>query len=132
MTVHANKSERGKIACIVGVGTHAIAVDAGKDEGGDDLGPSPHDLFDGALAACTALTLSLYAQRKGWPLEEARVCVDRDARDESSGTYRLARRIELIGLLDADQRERLMEIANRCPIDRLMHAKIEITTDEIS
>jgi putative redox protein len=128
MTVHANKSEAGALAYTLVAANHVLQVDVPESEGGDDLGPSPHDLFDAALAGCTALTLSLYARRKGWPLEDARVTVERDARDESSGIYRLARRIELVGELDAQQKERLLEVALHCPIHKLMQAEIKITT----
>ncbi|MGA2550872.1 MAG: OsmC family protein [Burkholderiaceae bacterium] len=129
MTVYANKSEAGKLAYTIGMGTHALSVDATHAEGGDDLGPSPHDLFDASLAACTALTVTMYAQRKGWLLEEARVTVERDSSQESQGVYRLDRRLELIGSLDAEQRERLLQIAERCPIHKLMmHTRIEIAT----
>jgi len=131
MTIHANKSQAGTLAYTIGIGSHAIQVDATRADGGDDLGPTPHDLFDASLAACTALTVSMYAKRKGWALEDARVAVDRDNRSEAQGIYRLALKIELIGTLDADQKARLLEIAEHCPIHKLMHATIEISTTEL-
>ena len=128
MTVHANKSATGTLAYTIGAGSHTFQTDVSRAAGGEDLGPSPHALFDAALAACTALTVTLYARRHGWPLEDARVVVERDDRVDAEGVYRLSRQIELVGTLDAQQRERLMEIAERCPIHKLMRATIEITT----
>jgi len=114
------------------MGAHAVGVDEPAANGGADTGPTPHDLFDASLAACTSMTVTLYAHRKGWPLEDVRVEIVRDDRDEDTGTYRLVRRINLVGHLDEAQRARLMEIAERCPIHRLMHAKIEVTTSAVT
>jgi putative redox protein len=128
MSITTRKAQ-GKIAHDIDFnGLHHAITDEPVSNGGDDLGPDPHDLFDASLAACTALTLMLYAKRKQWPLEDVRVKIDRDNHDERNGNYRLARQLELIGPLDAEQRSRLTEIADRCPIHRLMHAKIEIST----
>jgi putative redox protein len=128
MSIVSRKSE-GRLSYEIMIGgRHRIVVDEPTSNGGDDLGPNPYDLFDASLVACTSLTLMLYAQRKTWPLEDVRVTIDRDTTDERQGTYRLARRIELVGALDDAQRQRLLEIADRCPIHRLMHSKIEVTS----
>lgn len=128
MTIHSSKGA-GRLSYDITLGErHRLVVDEPTADGGDDRGPTPHDLFDASLAACTSLTVTLYAQHKAWPLEDVRVAIDRDASEERAGVYRLARRIELVGNLSDEQRARLMEIAERCPIHRLMHAKIEITT----
>jgi putative redox protein len=105
---------------------HGLVVDEPVASGGDDLGPNPYDLFDASLAACTSLTLTLYAQRKNWALTDARVTIERDQSREREGIYHLTRRIELVGALDAEQRARLMDIANRCPIHRVMQGTIQI------
>lgn len=128
MSISARKAATGRIAFELAIRDHRLVADEPLASGGDDLGPDPHDLFDASLAACTSLTLTLYAARKGWPLTDVQVEIERDASEERSGVYRLARRIKLVGALDDEQRARLMDIADRCPIHRLMHAKIEIST----
>ncbi|MEC9483169.1 MAG: OsmC family protein [Halomonas sp.] len=90
--------------------------------GGDDSAPDPHDYFDMALGACKAITARMYARRKEWPLEGIRVSVDRDDSEERQGRYRLQVTMEFVGIDDPAQRERLLEIADRCPIQRLMTA----------
>jgi len=128
MSAHSRRPDPNQLACEVEVGTHVLICDEPAAVGGNDRGPTPHDLFDAALAACTSLTVTLYARRKGWTVEDVRVTITRDDREERNGVYRLQRRIEFIGALNDEQRQRLMEIAERCPIHRLMHAKIEITS----
>jgi putative redox protein len=130
MAITAKRTGQPPLACDIGIGTHVITADEPIAVGGDDLGPGPHDLFDAALAACTSMTVRMYAQRKQWPLTDVLVSIVRDDHDERNGIYRLSRTIELQGALDAEQRTRLIEIANHCPIHRLMHAKIEIDTVE--
>lgn len=129
MSIRSHRSD-GQVACEITAGErHRIIADEPTATGGDDLGPNAHDLFDASLAACTSITLMLYARRKTWPLDDVRVTIERDNSREREGTYHLLRTIELVGALDAEQRTRLMEIADRCPIHRLMtHATIEIDT----
>jgi putative redox protein len=95
--------------------------------GGLGSGPNPYDLLAAALGACTAMTLRLYAERKGWPLERATVRV-LHARTGLDRRDRFAREIVLKGPLDADQRARLLEIANRCPVHRTLEVGSEIIT----
>lgn len=128
MNARSSRPDPNQLACEIEVGTHVLVSDEPVAVGGNDRGPTPHDLYDAALAACTSLTVTLYARRKGWAVEDVRVTVTRDDHEERNGIYRLERKIELIGALNEEQRQRLMEIAERCPIHRLMHAKVEITT----
>lgn len=128
MTIRTQRSGEGKFAFTVNAGKHVFTSDIDVATGGDDLGPSPHDLFDAALAACTSLTVKMYAARKGWPLEDVQVNVERDSSREAAGHYRLLRQIRLVGALDAEQQARLLEIANKCPIHKLMHGEITVET----
>lgn len=95
--------------------------------GGLGSGPNPYDLLAAALGACTSMTLRLYAERKAWPLEQAVVRV-LHARNGLNGRDRFAREIVLHGPLSPDQRARLLEIANRCPVHRTLETGSEIIT----
>ncbi len=128
MSIQARKSTEGQVAYLLQNGQNTITTDLVSTSGGNDLGFTPHDLFDASLAACTVLTLSVYAKQKNWPLEDIHVKVERDDSEEKKGRYRLKREIDLIGALDAEQRQRLMDVADKCPIHKLMHATIEIQT----
>ena len=105
--------------------------------GGSNTGPTPYDLLATALAACTSMTLRLYADRKRWPLEAVMVDVDhhkvhaQDTKDRAGSPNRLdlfERRIEVEGALDDEQRARLLEIADRCPVHRTLSSQARIVT----
>lgn len=111
------------------IGRNSIATDATLEEGGEASGPSPHDLYDSALGACTALTVLWYAKHKGIPLEGIEVLVDRDNSQERAGTYRLSAELSLGGNLTGAQREELLRVAQKCPIHKLMtQVTTEVTT----
>lgn len=108
---------------------HELTVDGLIEEGGDDAGPSAHDLYDAALGTCKALTLVWYAKRKGIPLEDVEVSVDRDASGERQGVYKLDTTLRLGGPLSDEQREELLNVAGKCPVHKLMtKVTTEITT----
>jgi len=119
----------------VTAGKHALVVDEPEDVGGSGDGPTPYDYLLTAIGACTAMTLRMYASRKGWPLEEA-VVRFRTARSHAAdcaecetkavGVGRLEREVELRGPLDDEQRRRLLAIADRCPVKQTLQRGIEI------
>ncbi|SHE90854.1 putative redox protein [Modicisalibacter ilicicola DSM 19980] len=102
-----------------------LFVDAPPIVGGEGSAPDPHDYLDLALGACKAITAQMYARRKAWPLEKVSATVLRDDSRERHGLYRLDITMEFQGIEDADQRARLLEIADRCPIHRI------VTTSEV-
>jgi putative redox protein len=104
----------------VRVGPHVFAADASIAEGGEGLGPNPHDLYDAALGACESLTLLWYAKRKNIPLENVEVTVERDQSEERTGIYRLDTKLKLGGKLTDAQRRELLAVASKCPVHKLM------------
>jgi putative redox protein len=114
---------------IVQVRDHQFVIDGSVEEGGDDAGPSAHDLYDAALISCKALTLVWYAKRKGIPLQDVQVTVERDASAERQGVYKLATTLHLGGDLSEAQRQELLTVAGKCPVHKLMTTvTTEITT----
>lgn len=127
----------GKFAQVVQSETHDWIADEPLELGGDDRGPTPYDHLLAALGTCTSMTISLYAARKGIPLdavetelehgrEHAADCIDCDDGDARIDV--IDRSIRLHGELTAEQREKLMEIADRCPVHRTLENRIEIKT----
>jgi len=98
------------------VRTHAFAADEPPNLGGSDTAPTPIELLMGSLASCTAITLRMYARRKGWPLEGVEVRVDYASRP----TPTFVKEIAVCGDLDDTQKARLLEIAERCPVAKLL------------
>lgn len=99
------------------------------EAGGADRGPTPHHLLLGSLGACTAITVSMYARHKRWPLEGMRVELQFDPGGAPApGVSDIRRRITLLGELSAEQRQRLLEIANKCPIHKVLTGEVRIDT----
>ena len=108
------------------VGNDRFVSDIAKDKGGDSAGPSPHEYLGAALAACTGMTLKTYAKRKSWDLQDAIVTVDIERENDIE---KFKRSIKLVGITDAEQSERLLEIANKCPVHKALIGTIEINTE---
>src|SRR5580692_7206424 len=115
MAIVVRKKPALSLAASVRIGPHELVVDLSVAEGGNDAGPSPHDLYDAALGACKALTVLWYAQHKDIPVEGIEVSVERDASQERAGIYRLSAALSLTGDLSAVQREELLRAAQKCP-----------------
>ena len=119
------------------VGRHTFVADEPLAAGGRDTGPTPYDYLVGALGACTAMTIHMYAARKQWPLDDVIVRL-RAARSYAAdcenceaqpvGIRRLERQIEMRGSLTDEQRQRLLAIADRCPVKQTFAGGLEIVT----
>ncbi|AFT85249.1 OsmC family protein [Paraburkholderia phenoliruptrix] len=104
-------------------GKHTWLADEPESLGGGDRGPTPVSLLLSSLGACTSVTLKMYAQRKGWPLDEVHVTLNIETGEEGST---IDRKITLHGGLSDQQRERLLQIANACPVHKILTRSIAI------
>ena len=107
-------------------GAHALVADEPATAGGQDAGPSPYGYILAGLGACTAMTLRMYAQRKGWDLGEVQVALT--LRKDDEGATHIARELTCSAPLDEEQWQRLLDIAGKTPVTRTLMAGSAITT----
>lgn len=135
-TVTVSGAGSGKYTQQIVAGNHRLIADEPTPVG-DDAGPTPYDLLLAGLGACKSLTVRMYADRKGWPLDDVRVTLRHnrihaedcaECETPKGWVSRIDCSVELIGDLDADQRQRLLAIAERCPVHQTLTSEIVITT----
>ena len=110
------------------IGDHKLVADEPADLGGTDEGPSPTRLLMASLAACTAITIEMYAERKGWELDDVEVEVEPDTEGPSPKGFTVT--IKVPKELPEEQRERLLEIAGKCPVHRALTHETPVTVDD--
>ena len=135
--VTVEETREGRFTQQVRAGRHVMIADEPHAVGGDDRGPGPYDYLLAGLGACTSMTMRMYAERKGWPLERVSVSLRhtkthaRDCADCETAQGKIdeiEREIEISGDLDDQQRERLMDIADKCPVHRTLTSETRIRT----
>ncbi|MEL6661781.1 MAG: bifunctional alpha/beta hydrolase/OsmC family protein [Pseudomonadota bacterium] len=135
-TVHVAETGRGAYQVSVQIGEHAFYADEPASVGGADTGPDPYELVSAGLGACTAMTLRMYANRKGWPLEKVAVELthkkdhadDCERCEEGRKVDIFERILTIKGELDGEQRERLLEIADKCPVHKTLMEPVMVRT----
>lgn len=138
MEVIVSESGKGKYTQEITIGIHTLIGDEPVENGGNNSGPSPYDFLLAALGSCTSMTLRMYAELKKIPLKKVIVKLQHekihtkdctDCENSNSKIDHINRQIELQGNLTEDQRKKLLEIANKCPVHRTLTSEIDITTE---
>jgi putative redox protein len=138
--VTVRETRQGRLQQEIKAGAHRFLADEPVDAGGGGSGPNPYDLLLAALGACTAMTLRLYAERKALPLDRVTVrlrhgrihAADCENCETREGMIdHIDRAILLEGAVDAAQRARLLEIADKCPVHRTLTSEVDIRTTEL-
>jgi putative redox protein len=134
MTEVIAKIDRNKYKTILLAGEHEWISDE-PHPSGEDLGPTPYDFLLAALGSCVAMTLRMYADRKGWDLESVEVDLDQDrvyyedcqdCESKEGYVHVIEKRVKLTGNLTYEQRQRLLEISERCPVNKTLLREIKI------
>ena len=136
-TVVVQETGAGRFTQRIAAGKHLLSADEPPSVGGGDTGPTPYDLLLAGLGACTSMTLRIYAARKKWPLERVTVTLRHekihaedcaDCETKEGRLDRIERRVAIAGPLDAAQRDKLLEIADKCPVHRTLEGEVVVET----
>lgn len=140
LVAHLNLKE-DKFTTTIQTAKHSFIADEPTSIGGDDFGPSPYDFLSAGLAACTVMTLKMYAQRKQWDLQEIYTHITYSKKhsddlmldlEKPTRIDHLSKKLTLIGNLDEKQRQRLKEIASKCPVHKTLQSEVIIDTELVS
>lgn len=127
MSIHIQRDKTGPMRQTVSIRDHRLTADQSVEGGGEDAGPDPHELYDSSLGACKALTVLWFARRKGIPVEDVLVEVERDGSQERQGVYKLKTTLTFVGdQLTDEHRQQLLAVAEKCPVHKLM---TQVTTE---
>ena len=135
--VFVSETGRGSFEMAVQIGSHSLIADEPEEVGGDDAGPDPYEFVSAGLGACTAMTLRMYARRKNWPLDHVSVSLwhekthaeDCEACEKGRKVDLFQRIVHVEGALDQDQKARLLEIADKCPVHKTLMEPVLIKTE---
>jgi putative redox protein len=107
----------------ISIGEHAVTADESREHGGSEEGPNPQELLAASLASCSAITMEMYANRKGWNIGEVVVDVDYEPAQRGSVT-KFVMKVRLPKELPEDQREKLMQVVAKCPVHRTLEGEV--------
>jgi putative redox protein len=124
---HVVLDSKSRYACTLHARRHALTADEPHSNGGTDTGPAPYDLLLSGLAACTAITLRMYAERKGWELGEIHVDLEL-YKDAETGKDRIARVVSFSAPLNPEQRAKIADVVERTPVTKTIKAGAVIET----
>ncbi|MGO3708226.1 MAG: OsmC family protein [Mesonia hippocampi] len=124
-TVHASITREKYKTTIVTDNKHTLVADEPITAGGENLGMTPGQLLASSIISCTAITLRMYADRKEWPLEKIDISITYEKKEDKTVFYK---KLTFHGNLDDKQRERLLAIGKRCPIERIVTSEVEVVS----
>jgi putative redox protein len=131
MAIQLHSKADAKLAQILEFNTHQLPTDISITEGGEDLGPSPHDLYDAALASCKALTVMWFARKKNIAVTHIDTRIERDDSEERRGTYKLATHLVIHGDFSDEEFAQLSAVAEKCPVHKLMTSVTTAITTKV-
>jgi putative redox protein len=135
--VAALLEQNNQFTTSIKLGKHFLTADEPSEVGGNDYGPTPYDLLASSLAACTAMTIRMYADHKKWDLEDVEVHITHskdhaeDCRQMDNNKAKIdvfQREIRVTGNLDESQKQRIANIASKCPVHKTLHSEVEVRT----